>query len=332
MQSKQLASLPMAFTWADLVDALAEERGSLAELARSLTEVAPASAGLSLDPLTVERGLRRLRKRGNAEGDKYGRLLLRLFGVPGALETWARWMGQYHSRLSDLPTAMRRDQLRLWDRPPISESTVSIWVHIGLAGLANREREVEALERRLALARLLAKRAPSAARLELALFEAALAVDAGEREAAAGLLEAAAGLLDDAALDGDERACYFARIQDQRAYRVARGWREERWRLGEALELYAAIPEAGPAFVRFRRAHGVAWCRWRMGEVEAARAAVERAVAAAGDGGLRRPRCMALTLRGLISGEPGDLERALRIAEEVGDERLVERVRRYSSG
>jgi len=39
MPMRQITALPTAFTWADLVDTLAEERGSLAELARVLSEV-----------------------------------------------------------------------------------------------------------------------------------------------------------------------------------------------------------------------------------------------------------------------------------------------------
>ncbi|MEM6930138.1 MAG: hypothetical protein AAF602_24575, partial [Myxococcota bacterium] len=56
--------LPLSVSWRELVDRLSAEPGSLAELARTLLDNAPASADLSRDPSTVERGLRRLRERG----------------------------------------------------------------------------------------------------------------------------------------------------------------------------------------------------------------------------------------------------------------------------
>lgn len=306
---------PLAFTWSDLVDSLARERGGLAELARCLVEVSPSLR--EADPMTVERGLRRLRRRENAEGDKYGRALLRAFGVPEDLVTWARWVGQYHGRLSDLPVPMRREQLRLWDRPPMSESPAAIWVHLGLAGLARRARDEAQLARRLELARLQAAAAPEA-RLELLLLDAVVASDSGGAPAA--LLEQASSLLQ--GCDPSERACYRARLLDQQAYSVARGWREHPERLEQALALYEAIVDAGPAFARFRRAHGRAWCLWRLGRAESASEA-DRAVRFAGDAGLLRFRCMALGLRGRILEGPEDLQRARGIAELLQDERLL---------
>ncbi len=46
-------TLPLSWSWADVVDQLAAERGSLAELARHLSDVVPESAGLSPDPMTI---------------------------------------------------------------------------------------------------------------------------------------------------------------------------------------------------------------------------------------------------------------------------------------
>lgn len=312
--------LPLSVSWGDLVDLLAAERGSLAELARCLQDSAPPAASLSDDPLTVERGLRRLRRRGHSSGDKYGRLLLRAFGLPGTMLAWARMLGQYHSRLSDLSVPVRHDQLRLWDRPPISESRAAAWIHLGLASLAHRRRDRQQVVHRMALASRVVARAEPAAALEHRLFEARLASDA------AALLDQAASELD-AIEDRHDRACYHARIQDQRAYRAARqgaGWREG---MCAAQRLYASIPEGGPPFAAFRRAHGLAWCGWRLGEPGALRQA-ERAVEAAGDGGLLRFRCMALLLLGHVGGEPGAFDRAEAIADGLRDDELIARIAR----
>ena len=113
---------PLSFSWGQYVELLIEERGSLTELVRHLLEVAPVSAESSDDPQTVERGLRRLRGRDTAPGEKYGRLLIRCLGIPVPLGEQARDLGQYHSRLSDLPLGVRRAQLRIWEGPPMSES------------------------------------------------------------------------------------------------------------------------------------------------------------------------------------------------------------------
>jgi hypothetical protein len=262
----------------------------------------------------VEKGLRRLRRRENAEGDKYGRLLIRTFGLPESQLTWARWMGQYHGRLSDLPVAMRRDQLRLWDRPPLSESPAAIWVHLGLAGLARRAGDEEAMDRRLELARL-QKQAPTDARLELLLLEAVVAMDRGQE---LDWVPQAEELL---ATRPAEGVSYRARVLDQRAYAAARGWRDHPDRLRAALDLYSEIPDEGDPFPRFRRAHGRAWCLWRM-EDEGALEEANRAVQFAGDAGLMRFRCMALGLRWRIAGLASDGSRAMNLARRLQDERL----------
>lgn len=312
--------LPLSVSWSDLVDLLAAERGSLAELARSLQDVAPASSAISDDPTTVERGLRRLRRRGHAPGDKYGRLLLRAFGIPASVASWARMLGQYHSRLSDLSVPVRRDQLRLWDRPPISESRSAIWIHLGVASLAHRLQDPDQIGHRMALAAKLLAHAPPAAQLEHTLFEARLSPDS---EA---LLTSAEVLLSAIAPD-DDRACYRARILDQRAYRAARSGADWRAGMEASRALYASIPADGPPFAAFRRAHGLAWCGWRLGQPDAivqARLAVE----AAGDGGLLRFRCMALSLLGRVGGQDDAFARALAIARSLHDAELIARIER----
>ncbi|MFT5686218.1 MAG: hypothetical protein ACI8RZ_007174 [Myxococcota bacterium] len=320
---------PLSFTWGQYVAGLVAERGGLAELARSLVEVAPAGVKLSDDPLTVERGLRRLRDLGSAPGGRYGRLLIRCFGIPGTISDWARRMGQYHSRLADLPVAVRHEQLRLWDRPPISESSVAAWVHLGLASLAHRQRDAEQLDTRMSLAKLVARSAGPDALMELALLQARLAADRGEADAAQGFLDAAGSALSE--LEAGEAACYLARLQDQRAYLTVRGWRKAPEHLDAALALYAVIPIDGPPFARFRRAHGEAWCLWKQGRKDEALSASRLAVQHAGDGGFVRMRILALTLQGHILGraEGGAVwMRAREMAEALGDDLLTAKIPR----
>lgn len=311
---------PLSFTWGDLVDRLVTERGSLAALARALQEAAPAAARVSDDPMTVERGLRRLRGRASLEADKYGRLLLRVFGMPETVSAWARRLGQYHSPLSDLPVPLRRDQLRLWDRPPVSESPLAAWVHIGLASVARRTQHPETTRRRLDLAGLVSRHAGPDAELERLLFEARLSSQPDP------LLEAAAAILSAGpALSADEHANYTARLLDQRAYRAVRRGQG----IDAAARLYARIPAGGPPFAAFRRAHGLAWVAFRRRDRATALRLSREAAEHAGDGGLLRMRWMALTLQAHAAG-PGPAaerlwERAARIAHALQDDDLIAR-------
>ncbi len=319
---------PLSFTWGQYVAQLTAERGGLAELARCLVEVAPASARLSDDPQTIERGLRRLRNLGSAPGGRYGRLLIRCFGIPGSITTWARRLGQYHSRLADLPIAVRREQLRLWDRPPISEAPAAIWVHLALASLALRTRDGAQVEARMDLARLGLRRAEPPARVELALLEARLAADRGALEDAGDHLDTAEHTLPD--LGREDAACVHARLLDQRAFLAVRGWRDAPGCLDDALALYDRIPTDGPPFARFRRAHGRAWCLWRQGDRSAALSESRLAARHAGDGGLVRMRVLALTLQGhILRPEPAGAAvwiRARQMAEALGDDLLTAKI------
>lgn len=321
---------PLAFTWAQLVDHLAAERGGLTELARHLLDIAPSGAQLSADPLTIERGLRRLRQQGNTPGNKYGRLLLRHYGVPRSIASWARELGQYHSRSSDLPVSLRRDQLRLWDCPPIGESPkVAVWIQLALASVSHREGDTAQLEQRLSLARLLIPHAEPAALSELALFEARLALDRGDEEGCTDALARAEQLL--ARLQAQERGCYLARLQDQRAYRASRGWRDHPERLILAMNHYEALPQEGEPFVLFRREHGRAWCLLRLGRLVEAREAAALACQHAGDGGFIRLRVMSLGLRAHLEGPETPegqtfLQRARQMAERLGDTQLLARL------
>ena len=260
---QSFGSPPVAFAWQHLVDHLAAEAGGLAELARHLQDIAPPGARLSDDPLTVERGLRRLRTRAHAEGNKYGRVLLRCYGLPGSVSGWAKEMGQYHSRSSDLPVALRADQLRLWDRPPIAESLDAVWVHLGQAMLAHRRLDLPRTHRCAELARETQSPARPAAAVELLLLRARLLSDA-DPDAAHRLLERASDAL--GALEGADPDCYRARCLDQRAWLANRGWSAHPERLRAGLALYDEIPHSDHPFVRFRRDHGRAFCLWRLGD------------------------------------------------------------------
>jgi hypothetical protein len=318
---------PASWTWADVVDHFVAERGSLAELVRHLLEIAPLERRGPVDPMTLERGLRRLRQRGHREGNTYGRLLLQHLGLPGAMQGWAQELGQYHSRSSDLPLPQRIAQLERWDRPPVSESPAAIWVHIGLASVAHRREQPEAIPPRLNLIRLLLKRATPAARAEAWLLLARLSMDAPEPARA--LEEIAAAEVATAEIaDAEDRACYVARACDQRAYIVAQGWRDEPQRLQRALALYDLLADspAAPPFARFRRAHGRAWCLWRLQALDEAAEAARLGIQHAGDGGFVRFRSMGLGLLANILGSEGEgaeaAARAREMARRLGDAQL----------
>ncbi|WP_405796360.1 hypothetical protein [Streptomyces sp. NBC_01506] len=87
-------------------------------------------------------------------------------------------MGQYHGRFADLPLSLREERLWLWDRPPIAESSSAGWIELGLASVAPRRRDVAGARLRLRLVRA-GDVAALAARIEAALFEARLEMDAG---------------------------------------------------------------------------------------------------------------------------------------------------------
>jgi hypothetical protein len=122
---------PAGYTWGELVGGLVEEHGTLSAVAWKLIEHGD-------DVASIERALRRLRGRGQLDGGVWGQRLLRVFGVPKSIEARLRWMGLYQSPFNDLPLALCLDQLRLWDRPPISESRARVWIELGQASCAAR--------------------------------------------------------------------------------------------------------------------------------------------------------------------------------------------------
>jgi hypothetical protein len=296
---------PLGCTWQRYVEHLVDDHGGWTALTRLLIERAGPSAGLPDDPGTIERGLRRLRSRGNASGGQYGRWLLRHFGVPRPLEETARWMGQYHGRFADLPLSLCQSQLWLWDRPPIAESPAACWIHLGLAAVAMRRDDLA--EARLRLSKVRDTTDP-AAQVEVALLDARL-------EPTEEALTRARVCVDRLP-PGGERDCYHARWADQRAYQAVHTGQD----LNQARQLYESIPSGSPApFARFRRDHGLAYCHWKLGDHGRACQHAMAAVSHAGDAGLLRFRVMALRLLARIEPReaPELRSRADRMAAEL---------------
>lgn len=320
-----------AFTWKVYVESLVEEFGGWTDLADALSERAP-EGDVPVDPKSIEKQLRRLAKKNN-RGDKYGKLLLRYFGLPPSIAEWGRLMGQYHSRFADLPVGIRRQQLLRWDRPPVSETGAAMWVHLGLASLAHRGRQMSDVQDRLRLASEV-KKPERAAQIEFLLLSARVASDGLNFDEEGRLLDEAERQFDPQTLSKFDADCYRARIIDQRAYRTSRGWRADRACLLKARDLYASLPADVPPFAALRRDLGLAWCAWRLGNPEEALRLGQQANDHAGDGGYVRFRIMALKLMAEVTAdatESGRLRvRAARLARALDDEDLVERVNRYT--
>lgn len=311
-------------TWGRYIELLAKAHGGQSALVDMLQKRA-TGVELPDDPQTIERAIRRLGQRGNGSGGKYGRWLIRFFGVPAELRTAARWMGQYHQRFADLPSSLRRQQLLLWDRPPMCETRQAPWIYLGLASVALRQRDPIEAERRLRAARAkLPLVADHEAIIEADLLDARLASDVKDRRRAGEKLDAAGERLVDIS-DLKERACYGARLADQRAYQLLHPSEGEPDRM-RALSIYASIEGYDVPFAHFRREHGMAYCQWKLGESETALTHIRRAADFAADGGFIRFRAMALTLQAHMSSpeEAAPLRaRARRMAETIEQEDLV---------
>ncbi|MEO8552108.1 MAG: hypothetical protein ABI678_19155, partial [Kofleriaceae bacterium] len=124
-------SLPSALTWGEYIKTWTEDRGGWTPLANELIDRAAATE-VPQDVQSVERGLRRLATRGHKPGGQYGRWMLRYFGFVAQVDELVKWMGQYHTRFADLPCGFRLEHLTLWNRPPIAESRLAAWIHVGI--------------------------------------------------------------------------------------------------------------------------------------------------------------------------------------------------------
>ncbi|MEZ4450501.1 MAG: hypothetical protein R3B09_13560 [Nannocystaceae bacterium] len=315
-------------TWGDLLAAIVDGEGTLTAVAWKLIEHAPGD-----DVASVERALRRLRQRGHADGGVWGQRLLRVFGVPAEAYARVRWMGLYHSPFGDLPRTLCLDQLRLWDRPPVSTSRARVWLHLGQTSCALRQRALEDAGRELgrAASALAGAQDQDDARVEHALASAFLASQRGE--AAAPELDRAASILEGARLTSADDACFRARLVDQRAYQANRAGDHE-----GAMALYDSLPTTDVhPFASYRRDAGLAFGHLRAGRREDARRLALAACEQAGDGGYTRLRAMGLLILARAS-EPAEaaaaIARAAAIAERLEDAELMARIdrRRRASG
>lgn len=315
------ALLP-GLSWQDYVEWLVATCGTLAAAAERIASM----RGFDDDVASVERGLRRLRGRGQQAGGTWGARALAVFGLPDAADARARWMGAYHSRFNDLPVPLCQDLVRLWDRPPISEAPASrLWLALGHATCAQRSGRPDEAKEHLVRAQASLASAPPEAIAERWLALAFLA-SKSDMARVPSLLAEVEPLLEKP-MARDDRACLFARWIDQRAYEANKGRAESGERDPAAAEaLYRMIPiEHAPPFALFRRANGLAYARWKQGDRESA---VEHARAAcrhAGDGGHLRARAMALRmLARIVGGEEGAAAdaRALAIVTALDDEAL----------
>jgi len=324
--------LPAAFTWAEYVGRWATDHGGWTQLADALIRRAGDAVEIAQDPQTVERGLRRLARRAHQSGGQYGRWMLRFFGLLSPVEDLVKWMGQYHTRFSDLPAGLRLEHLTLWNRPPVAESPSACWLLAGIAHVHASRADLAACDHTLQLAERLAPRAGTAAEIEVGLVRAQLETDAGDRSAAQHRIRQLEHQLEDGALQPADDRAYRARLQHLRAVHHTRPFAGELVDLREAHALYAAIDEHPYVpFVSARKYAGLAYCAWQLGDLGEAVRLAERAVEHAGDGGLVRMRVMALNmLSRTLHGERAASvnERARRMAMLLEDEDLLDRVAR----
>ena len=321
------------FDWEAYVTGLVAERGALSTVAADLA----AERGHTESIASIERALRRLRARRHGDGGVWGARLLRAYGLPAPVVDRVRWMGQYHSRFTDLPTPVALELLQLWNRPPVSEGPGRAWIQLGLANVALRQRVLATAETHLEAAERSVASAGPAARVEWLLVRAFVASRSDQSRVGA-LLDEAGRQLELAppgSIPESDRACLHARRVDQLAYRLnLPDDRELPPDPAAAERLYDTIDASGPPFARCRRHNGLGWCAVHLGRLEVARQHAEASVAAAGDGGHLRLRVMALKLLARVLSLQGDAEqslaalaRARAVAQALQDEELGGRLR-----
>lgn len=327
---------PAGWGWREYLAALIEAQGSLAAIAWKLIELSERGDGPD-DVASVERALRRLRERGQRDGGVWGQRLLRRFGVPRSIEDRLRWMGLYHSPFNDLPLGLCEDQLRLWDQPPISASRARVWLQLAATSVALRRRAFDKARAALdGAVATLAVRGPDEARpaeasIEAALARAYLESRIGTEQAVTALLQQAERALAETPLDRGDRACFVARLIDQRAFRL-----NVRGEHAAALALYQTLPsdDVHP-FASYRREAGLAFGCLRTGLLPEARRHALLACEHAGDGGYTRLRVMSLLMLARLEEAPAaaqTLARAAGIAGRLGDDELQLRVTRAAAG
>lgn len=316
---------PAGLTWAEYIARWVGDRGGWVALADELIHRAE-SVDIAGDALTVERGLRRLARRHHKPGGQYGRWMLRFFGFMTPIEQWVKWLGADHTRFSDLPSGLRLEQLALWNRPPIAESPLAAWIHVGIASAHHSRLDTTACDEWLQRAERGAHAAGLAAEIEVALVRAQLESTAGDHAAAARRHRAIEPRL--ANMPAAESLAYRARLAHQQAELCTRPVNGEP-DLERARAHYESIPDSTIPFVSFRKAVGLAYCAWKLGDVPNAIQLAQHAVDDAGDGGLVRMRVLALNMLSRVIGAEQAVmvnERARRMAVALEDEDLIWRV------
>ena len=319
---------PAGLSWGEYVERWVHDRGGWLPLADQLIHRAGDRVDVPADPQTVERGLRRLARRGHKPGGQYGRWMLRLFGVTSPVEQWVKWLGTYHTRFADLPSGLRLEQLSLWNRPPIAESPLVCWIELGIAMAHHSRADVDACQAWLARAERHVAAAGVTAEIELHLVRGELATLRGDHAALAHHLALVDERLATTQLPDTDVLPYRARLEALRAARFTRPPAGEAVDLERARACYAAIPDAAIPFVAFRRYLELAYCAWQLGETGEAEQLARRAIDEAGDGGLVRMRVMALNLLSRIvppAEAPPLVERMQRLASALEDEALLRR-------
>ncbi|MFT3696688.1 MAG: hypothetical protein QM831_26340 [Kofleriaceae bacterium] len=313
--------LPPSLTWNVYVNQWADDRGGWSALANELIDRA-ANTDVPQDAQSVERGLRRLATREHKPGGQYGRWMLRYFGFIAAVDELVKWMGQYHTRFADLPCNFRLEHLTLWNRPPIAESRLAVWIQLGIAHAHRSKRAFDQARHWQGLARRSAPHAGRDAEIECLLLDAQLLSDA-DTHATADVLDAIA-----ARLEGDP--VFVAMLADLRAHALIRpSGGNDRAAVLAAQAAYSEIPDSAEPFVAFRKAVGLGYCAWKLGDRAAAETFARAAVEHAGDGGLLRMRVNALNLLTRVqdgAAARASHDRAARIAARLEDEELMTRV------
>src|SRR4051812_16513155 len=208
---------PAGLSWGEYVERWVDDCGGWLPLADQLIDRAQEAVEIALDAQTVERGLRRLSRRGHKPGGQYGRWMLRFFGFTSPIENWVKWLGTYHSRFADLPTSLRLELLATWNRPPISESPLGCWIAHGIAIAHHSQLDMGACWQWLARAEKHAPAAGPAAEIEVALFAAQIEVDAGDRVGVQRRYKLIDDRLGSAQLVAADEVAYRARLADLRS-------------------------------------------------------------------------------------------------------------------
>jgi hypothetical protein len=313
-------------SWRQYLEQLVAEHGSFAAIALKLS----VSDGGETDLASVERALRRLRTKEHQDGGQYGVRLLRVFGISKAIEQRVKWMGVYHSRFADLPVSLCLDQLRMLNRPPLSESKARTWIELGFATCALRSGELESAAVHLQNAR--GGHLSVASRIEALLLEAFIGSRLHDYLRTARALAEAEPWLKHAELEPHERTCLKARWHDQMGYALSHPPADSSPNLEGAKMHYEQISiNVSTLFASCKRDSGLAYVYSRLGDMPRA---IQHATAAcehAGDGGFVRLRIAYLgQLARLLGGAAGNIvrERAIASARALEDEELITRIGR----